>query len=193
MTDGEPTGGEPTPNIAANVKAAREARGWSQRDLARELSARDAPINQAALSRLEKGERDPRFVEVKALANVFGVSMEDLDTDPSQFGKSLEWTALRGMYSDARRDLKRASEAYERAANTLMEYLEFEHPDIIPEDVRDVLRKQAGQSCAQVALDRYFDVRDKLAMDPNQKRHGRPWDISPSDPAYEDPNTIPPF
>lgn len=193
MTDDQPTEDEPVPNIAANVKTAREARGWSQRDLAKELTRRGATINQAALSRLEKGEREARFAEVKELAQVFGVSMEALDVDPEEFASTVEWTATRGTFSDARRELRKAADQYERAAHSLLRYLRDRKPDI-PDDVEEVLKRQAGQSCAGVALEQYRETVASFSADPwdqDVKATIRNWQLSQDDPAF-DPNT-PPF
>lgn len=169
MTDEQPTDDSQTPNIAANVKAAREARGWSQRDLAKELTKRGAPINQAALSRLEMGEREPRFAEVKELAQVFGVSMEALDIAPEEFSRTVEWTAIRGAFSDARRDLRQAADRYERAADRLVTYMAASHP-AIPDDLREVLQRQGAQSGVGVALEQCTETIKEIDGDSAMER-----------------------
>jgi transcriptional regulator with XRE-family HTH domain len=54
--------------FAANVKALRAERGWSQEDL-----SRYAGLHTTAISKMERGARAPRFATVVALAGAFGV------------------------------------------------------------------------------------------------------------------------
>jgi transcriptional regulator with XRE-family HTH domain len=66
-------------NFAAQVKAQRTARGWSQQDMARQLQSRGIDyMNGMTVSRIESGQRPVRLVEAWAFQEVFGVSVFDL-------------------------------------------------------------------------------------------------------------------
>ncbi|MGO9251644.1 MAG: helix-turn-helix domain-containing protein [Mycobacterium sp.] len=62
------------------VRAEREARGWSQEELARRLTAKGLPIHPTTVSKMEwDGKpRSVRIAEVIALAELFRVSTDEL-------------------------------------------------------------------------------------------------------------------
>ena len=62
------------------VRAEREARGWSQEELARRLTAKGLPIHPTTVSKMEwDGKpRAVRIAEVIALAELFRVSTDEL-------------------------------------------------------------------------------------------------------------------
>ncbi len=63
--------------FAENLRHQREARGWSQGDLARRMQeAGWRNFHQTTISRIEKQERPIRLGEAKALAELFHVSLE---------------------------------------------------------------------------------------------------------------------
>lgn len=55
-------------NLGRNLKAAREAREWSQEDLAHQ-----AGIQPADISRIEAGKRDLRLSTIEKLAKALGI------------------------------------------------------------------------------------------------------------------------
>jgi transcriptional regulator with XRE-family HTH domain len=59
---------DPIQQFAANMKALRAERGWSQEDLSRESG-----LHYTAISKMERGARAPRFPTVVILAEAFGV------------------------------------------------------------------------------------------------------------------------
>lgn len=66
-------------NFAAQVKAQRMAKGWSQMDVAKELQSRGIDyMNGMTVSRIESGQRPVRLVEAWAFQEAFGVSVFDL-------------------------------------------------------------------------------------------------------------------
>ncbi|WP_420969538.1 helix-turn-helix domain-containing protein [Bradyrhizobium sp. B120] len=67
--------------FATNLRRLRNARGWSQDELAFE-----AKISRGYLSRLEKGEY---YVSIKIIGRLAGT----LDVEPAEF---LKWPAKRG-------------------------------------------------------------------------------------------------
>lgn len=145
-----------TQHIVANIAAAREARDWSQRRLARELSSRSVPVNQAAISRMESGERAPSITEVLAIADLLGVSLDALRADPEDFQSTLQWTTVQGEFRDARQRLQQAADDYEEAARRMLAELPAA-PAGIPEETTRALEMMARQSCAAVALRQYQD------------------------------------
>jgi transcriptional regulator with XRE-family HTH domain len=59
---------EPLARFAANVKALRAERGWSQEELSRQTG-----LHSTAISKMERGARAPRFSTVVALSEALGV------------------------------------------------------------------------------------------------------------------------
>lgn len=58
------------------IKELREQRHMSQMELAREIG-----VSQVCLSRYETGERSPSYSTIKAIARVFGCSVDELLSD----------------------------------------------------------------------------------------------------------------
>ena len=64
--------------IAARLKELRKTTGLSQRDLARELQLKGFDIDKNVITRIETNKRYVTDLELKALAEVFGVSYQYL-------------------------------------------------------------------------------------------------------------------
>lgn len=65
--------------FGASVKRARERRGWSQSELARQMQDAGWPkYSQVAVSRTEEGTRAVRLDEALGMASVLHVQLEDL-------------------------------------------------------------------------------------------------------------------
>ena len=60
--------------LGANVKAAREARGWSQDDLSR----RAEKLSVIQISRIERGQRDVRLTTLLQLAAALEITPDEL-------------------------------------------------------------------------------------------------------------------
>ncbi|WP_316740443.1 helix-turn-helix transcriptional regulator [Streptomyces sp. MK7] len=61
--------------FGAQVKQAREARSWSQAELARRLSsAMDKEVNPLVITRIEGNKRPVSIAELVALASIFGTT-----------------------------------------------------------------------------------------------------------------------
>ena len=54
------------------VRREREARNWTQKELARE-----ADLSRSAVQKIETGERKPNLATAKKLARVFGMSIDE--------------------------------------------------------------------------------------------------------------------
>lgn len=118
MSDSADTG----PNqLASNITAAREALGWSQRDLVRELAARGVNLSQANISNIEQGKRDPRARELKGLADVFGVSIDQLMGPLEVLQDKLVWSVKYAKVQDAKAAVITAAREYERMAEEIAE------------------------------------------------------------------------
>lgn len=61
--------------IAKRILEARNARGWSQSELARQMTEQGEPWYQTTVARTEKDERDMRVTEAIQLAEVLGVAL----------------------------------------------------------------------------------------------------------------------
>lgn len=60
--------------FARRLREARNARGWTQDDLSRELSELDAPMDRTTIAKLEKGQRQARIEELIAIAAALDVA-----------------------------------------------------------------------------------------------------------------------
>jgi transcriptional regulator with XRE-family HTH domain len=58
----------PLEHFAANIKALRKERGWSQEDLSRQTR-----LHTTAISKMERADRAPRFPTIIVLAEAFDV------------------------------------------------------------------------------------------------------------------------
>ncbi|MFB9619523.1 helix-turn-helix domain-containing protein [Brooklawnia cerclae] len=138
-------------NFVRNMKAAREARGWSQAVLVDHLELLGVEtLNQSTVSRIEKGERDVRLPEARAIAKVFSVSLDTMSSGPEKFESYLDWQRVYGAFRDARKGLARATVEYEDARRTLAEYLR--EPGVrLAEDFRDKLMDDVERTASDEA------------------------------------------
>ncbi|MEU5721589.1 helix-turn-helix domain-containing protein [Micromonospora sp. NPDC047738] len=98
--------------FGAQVRAAREAQGWTQERLRAALRAASGiELSSTAMARLEQGKRPIRLNEVSALAQVLGLSVH-------QYGGGAGGGLTREKYEQARERLvnvrAQAAEQYER-------------------------------------------------------------------------------
>lgn len=70
---------EPTAQVGGRIRAARQAHGWTQRDLAQRLNRR-----QATISRWESGDRALTVGDLMAVAEVLGVEPGELLQDSNE-------------------------------------------------------------------------------------------------------------
>lgn len=72
--------------VGLKLKELREARGLSQRELAKEFQLIGCDIDQNVITRTERGERKVSDKEIWAITIVFGITTADLfennDVDP---------------------------------------------------------------------------------------------------------------
>jgi transcriptional regulator with XRE-family HTH domain len=61
------------PALGAAIRRLREQRGVTQED-----AAHDAGVTVGTLSKLERGESDPRWTTIERVAAALGVSLRDL-------------------------------------------------------------------------------------------------------------------
>jgi transcriptional regulator with XRE-family HTH domain len=66
----------PEQHFGAMVRAAREARDWTQETLRRHLAERGVLLEKTAMIRLEQGKRPIRLNEVSVLANLLGLDLQ---------------------------------------------------------------------------------------------------------------------
>ncbi len=70
--------GAPEQAFAEGVRAMRQARGWSQAELAVRLGEYGFRMHQTTVAKLEAGERPIRINEAAALCTLFGVQLIDV-------------------------------------------------------------------------------------------------------------------
>lgn len=150
-------------NLVANVKAARTMRGWSQADLVNRLNELDADTNQSAISRLEKGEREPRFSELTALLDLFGVTLDALTGDPEAFLNMAGWAKARASYLGARTRIRSGCVDYEEAAQQLWGLIANRQvPNGVPKEEVQELRDGVEKSGAVIAQEWYEHLSPRL-------------------------------
>lgn len=100
---------EPVALFGANLRRFREAYGWSQSELARQMQEAGWPkYSQVAVSRTEEGSRAVRLDEAISLARLFNRKLQDL-LDPTEVIDA--WQKLNFLmneYSDRVTMLRRA-------------------------------------------------------------------------------------
>ena len=64
--------------IGKRVRDLRRARKWTQKDLAAQLEIAGLQTSEITILRIEKDERLVRDVEVVKLAEIFGISTDEL-------------------------------------------------------------------------------------------------------------------
>ena len=102
-------------NIAANVRARREALGISQEDLGERLAEAGFPFSQATIWKIENGHRPVRAAELAALADALG----------EHSAMSLTWRPDTGQrLVDLRQAIAHAYTTWHQAKGAAAEYLE---------------------------------------------------------------------
>ena len=64
--------------VGQQIRAAREARGLTQAQLAAQLQTRDCDVTRSAVAKMEVGQRHIYAVELRALRDILNVSYETL-------------------------------------------------------------------------------------------------------------------
>lgn len=67
-------------SFGRNVRAAREQKGWSQRQLASALQKRGVKLDPSAVTRIERGAREAKLREAVAIAECLSVDLRELVT-----------------------------------------------------------------------------------------------------------------
>jgi len=102
------------------VREFREARGWSQVELADRLATEGMDMSQVLVSRVEQGKRPVRLDEAVVIAGVLGFELADVAVrkirrgDPRRV-EGVAWVS----YTRAVRDVDEARRAYARAYGVL--------------------------------------------------------------------------
>ncbi len=85
-----------TVNIAARVRAEREARSWSLADLARQ-----SDVSKAMISKIERGESSPTTVVLGRLCGAFGLTLSTFLTRAEGHGGRLVRAGEQPSWTDA--------------------------------------------------------------------------------------------
>jgi transcriptional regulator with XRE-family HTH domain len=100
-------------NIAANVRAYREAAGMSQEELAQRMADHGFPFTQATVWKIERGQRPVRAGELIALGDLFDrIRVTDLTDHPDATRHTIQLERTSGAASAAYGALKAAAAAY---------------------------------------------------------------------------------
>lgn len=167
-----------TRRVMANVKAARLARGWTQADLSERMGAAGAPTAASALSRYESGEREPRLSQIRAIATVFGLAVDDLFRPADEFKEFLVWHRLAATFDEAAAQLGAAPVAYEAARHELQLHLASPSPGRWrPGDIEARYLDGVKRSAVEVVADPHGDegtaaILRRLADDIDDRNAG---------------------
>jgi transcriptional regulator with XRE-family HTH domain len=166
--------------VRRRIAYERKARGWSNAELAKRMADAGCPINQSAIQKIENGN-PPRTIsldEAGAFAEVFGVSLNDLQRPPTELISADLARFLRDadkLLTDTRRVLAEAEsliaglDDFTKAAEPLLRYFGLTAVGVPTDKVQDRL-----SAVAELLL----LVRDELAS--------RPLEVRPSDQAGDD-------
>jgi transcriptional regulator with XRE-family HTH domain len=96
----------PTPEqlVGRQVRLLRQARGWSQQDVAEKMRAYGYQWSQATVTRLEAATRPIRLNELADLAALFGIPVPQFLEDPGFEVEDLEALELEITALTAKRD-----------------------------------------------------------------------------------------
>lgn len=109
----------PEKRLGKFVRELREARGWSQAELADRLSAEGLDMTQVLVSRIEQNKRPVRFDEAVVISHVLGFAVGDVATrsirlDDPRRAEGVAWVAFNravGSMADSLRAYRRAYDA----------------------------------------------------------------------------------
>lgn len=85
--------------VGARVRELRQARGWTQSDLAQRLTAVGEGMHQTTIAKLEGGSRPTTVSELASLASVFSVPLAFFFDETDATRERLELAALAGEIS----------------------------------------------------------------------------------------------
>ncbi|MEU8391528.1 helix-turn-helix transcriptional regulator [Micromonospora sp. NPDC048843] len=136
--------------FGAQVREAREIRGWSQEGLARHLrESAGLELHQTAIARLERGERAIRFNEVTALAKLLGLDLQTYSgTLPALTESEYEWA--QEQLAKLRAEEERTAREWERV---VMEQ------DSLLSGFMEARREAVGRRRAMEAMIRAYEER----------------------------------
>lgn len=105
---------DPSDTFRINARKQREARGWSQSELARRMNKLGwKKYNQVTVARTEEGTRVPRLDEALTLARALMRNLDDLLQPSEVAGIYRRWEASRDAFYQAQKQLREATETYE--------------------------------------------------------------------------------
>lgn len=119
-----------TATVGAQIRAAREAKGWTQLDLAKACGWADKDSGgQGRISHYEKGRREPGVEEIRIIADALGVSMEQLAVRNEAERQPEEPPAIKTILpNEAFRLLQERPNAILIDVRSSMEFLFVGHP-----------------------------------------------------------------
>lgn len=108
------------PSIAAQfgdiMKARREEKDWSQRQLAQALHTVGLRLDPSAITRIERGSREVKLAEAIAIASVLEFHLAEISFSPEEQFQVREWSEVQ-LAIQARKALLDALRHFDRWAN----------------------------------------------------------------------------
>ena len=86
---------DPTPRLAARIRAQRQARGWSL-----DAFARASGVSKAMLSKIERGEASPTAALLGRISGALGLTLSSLLADPADASGRLVRAAEQPTWRD---------------------------------------------------------------------------------------------
>lgn len=146
--------------FGSRVRLVREARGLSQRELARLLTEAGYRIDASAITRVERGERAARLPEAVAIAAVLETTVGELlgESDAPASRR------LAGLRASATSYWHSAQDALVNYGESLVEILEIvrEEPELLMEEIPDCdVVGEPGESYLSWVAATLDDIRGK--------------------------------
>lgn len=133
--------------FGAQVKDARDARGWSQEALARHLKETlGIELHQTGIARLERGERAIRLNEASALAKLLGLDLQ-------QYG-GIGPRLTEEEYSEALEHVEKIRK-FEAGARDKLEHLRRTREDALARAERDLATWRDERVRLEAAIQEY--------------------------------------
>ena len=119
--------------FGVRVKDLRQARGWTQGDLAQRLTAAGYPMHQTTVAKMEGGSRPTNVGEVAALAAIFGIPIGSVfsEVEDEDARTTAAMARLFDRWESARQESIRASKLRDEAFRELSRFVQEHHSEAL--------------------------------------------------------------
>lgn len=139
--------------FGAKVREWRQARNWSQEELAKQLHEVGIEMHQTTVAKVERGTRQLRVSEAVALAHVMGMPVLSVFYGPGPDGESFSMATMRKQMEQADEDIRQTEERLDALYKSLT-YHETSRASTANAINRAALEADRGRDVAKAEADR---------------------------------------